>query len=241
MQYKVMKLIGVGMAAGCLSVSAMAAKPIDGTDSDGDPSYKGNGAPSGSHYTLNILGMEKSKGKTEAETLNSNGRRIFVDLGGSTRILLTMGEFDVIDYDGTDGMATFQLPNPDPNCTGTTEYSVFVRGLGGGGSADIETCIEDKTTGDTYCSSTDSESNVVKVSGPKGSGAAKFENVSRQLLYVTIEGKRYPLFADSNYYYFWDYDNKGLRLAQMRFYEIPTAVSDVVPEPDCHTIEIPED
>jgi hypothetical protein len=229
MKYKAMKLIGVGLAAGSLSVAAMA----------------GNGAPSGAHYNLNILGMSKAKGKSSGDEYDQvtqgNGRRIFVNLDGNTKILLTEGDdFDVIDYDGTDGMATFQLPNPDPDCNGVTDYSVYVRGLGGGGSATIESCVEDKATKETYCSATDGTETLVSVKGPKGNGAAQFDNVSRQLLYVNIEGKRYPLFADNSYYYYWDYDNKGLRLAQMRFYEeIETIVGGTDPA-DCDEIVLPD-
>ena len=32
------------------------------------------------------------------------------------------------------------------------------------------------------------------------------------------------LFDDSTMGYFWDYDNQGLRLAQLRFYEVATEV-----------------
>jgi hypothetical protein len=31
-----------------------------------------------------------------------------------------------------------------------------------------------------------------------------------------------PLFADELASYFWDYDNRGLRLAQFRFYDVET-------------------
>jgi hypothetical protein len=229
---KSIKLIGAALTTGIVSISVSAAKP---GSTSGDPVYNGNGSPSGSHYTLNILGMDNPKGKTEDETSNSNGRRIFVPLNGKTKILLTEGPYDVIDYDGTDGTAIFQLPNPDPDCDGTTDYSVYARGLGGGGSADITTCADPKTPGndgDDYCSI----GNTVTLSGPKGNGAASFTNVSRQLLYVTGDFgdgvKRYPLFGDPLYDYYWDYDNNGLRLAQLRFYELETVV-DTDENTDC--------
>ena len=51
----------------------------------------------------------------------------------------------------------------------------------------------------------------------------KFVNVSQSLLNVcNLDGKKEPLFADSNKDEFWQYDNFGLRLAQLRFYPIPT-------------------
>lgn len=35
---------------------------------------------------------------------------------------------------------------------------------------------------------------------------------------------RYPLVSDALSSYFWSYDNQGLRLAQLRFYEVSTTV-----------------
>jgi hypothetical protein len=52
--------------------------------------------------------------------------------------------------------------------------------------------------------------------------AGKFSNVSKTLLTVCVEGQNEALF-DGNKDYFWNYDNNGLRLAQLRFYDgIPT-------------------
>jgi hypothetical protein len=219
------KLIGAALASGLVSVSVMAAKP--GTTDDDGIDYNGNGSPSGSHYTLNILGMDNPKGKTEEETIKSNGRRIFVNISGNTKIMLSAGDFGVIDYDGTDGTAAFRLPNPDPDCDGTTEYSVYGRALGGGGSATMTTCADDG--GETYCSTAGYVATFDRTSG----GKSKFTNVSRELLYVTgdftdddtVNIKRYPLFGDTTALYYWDYDNDGLRLAQLRFYEIETDVT----------------
>lgn len=38
--------------------------------------------------------------------------------------------------------------------------------------------------------------------------------------------ERVPLFDQSLSGYFWDYDNQGLKLAQLRFYECTTTVPD---------------
>src|SRR5438046_8040604 len=83
----------------------------------------GNGAPSGPHYNLNIIGVPKNK---TADMTGDNGHRIFVSLDGNTKIFLAPGDFQVIDANGTDADgATFQLPNPDPLNTGITNYSVW--------------------------------------------------------------------------------------------------------------------
>lgn len=183
---------------------------------------KGNGAPSGSHYNLNVIGVPKSK---SADMTGNSGHRIFVALSGKTKIMLAEGPFKVLDANGTDGTASFQLPNPDPENDGVTEYSVFTRALGKpGGSSTMTTCATDPTTGDEYCS-------IYSTVSTRTKGKSSFRNVSRELLYayVDLDGdgsvERYPLFDGSLEDYYWDYDNNGLKLLQMRFYPIPTDVN----------------
>src|SRR5262245_7437905 len=67
----------------------------------------GNGAPSGPHFNLNIIGVPKGK---SADLTSSDGRRIFMPLAGRSRINLVEGaDFAVLDANGTDGSAAFQL------------------------------------------------------------------------------------------------------------------------------------
>jgi hypothetical protein len=71
----------------------------------------GNGAPSGYHYNLNIICVPK--GKT-ADMTGTQGRTIFVPCEGPTKINLIEGtDFEVLDRNGTDGSASFQLPPTD--------------------------------------------------------------------------------------------------------------------------------
>jgi hypothetical protein len=189
--------------------------------SGGGSTTTGNGAPSGSHYQVNIIGVSNPKGVD----LTNNGRRIFVPLSGSAKILLSEGDFQVLDANGTDGSASFQLPSPDPDNDGVTEYSVYARALGTpGGSSKTTTCATDPTTGELYCSV---ESMVLV----RSTGKSSFTNVSKQLLYVyaDIDGDgdldRVPLFGDQLQDYYWQYDNNGLRVAQLRFYQVPTNVN----------------
>ena len=211
--------------AGCVSqVSSDSNAPENNSaelKGGGGTTTTGNGGPSGSHYNLNIIGVPQ--GKTANIT---SGNRIFVPLSGSCKIMLNEGDFAVLDGNCTDGSASFELPNPDPTNTGTTTYSVFARALGKpGGSSTQTTCATDPTTGDVYCSIYSS----VQV---RGTGQSKFTNVSRQLLYVyadvngdgTVE--RYPLFDSALQDYYWQYDNNGLKLLQLRFYP---GVSTTVP------------
>lgn len=189
----------------------------------------GNGAPNGAHYNLNIIGVSNPK---TAPMTDSNGHTIFVSLNGKTKINLAEGPFQVLDANGTDGNgATFQLPNPDPDNDGTTTYSVYARALGKpGGHANITPCatqlVIDPITGletaEEVCSVT-----TLTVTRTKG-GVGKFENVSKDLLYVYVDldgdgtAERYNLFNDALQDYLWSYDNYGLKHLQLRFYEVPT-------------------
>jgi hypothetical protein len=194
----------------------------------------GNGAPSGAHYNLNIIGVPQ--GKT-ADMTGNNGHRIFVPLQGKTTIWLTEGEFKVLDANGTDSNgATFQLPAADADCDGYSDYSVFVRGLGApGGKATIQTCFVDKATGELLCQA-GGEVTVVE----RTQGKQLFRNETKKLLTVVYDADgdldldRTPLFGDNNYGYAWDYTNEGLRLAQMRFYdEFSTLLDDGQYEYNC--------
>jgi hypothetical protein len=216
-------LLPLGLA---LATSAACAPPWMNETGPAEPTSQsatattGSGAPSGAHYNLNIIGVPQ--GKT-ADLTDTSGHRIFVPLSGSTKILLSEGDFAVLDGNATDGSGAFQLPNPDPDNDGTTTYSVFARALGKpGGSSSTTTCATD-ATGEVWCS-------IYSMVAVRDSGKSRFENVSRELLYVYADldgdGKveRYNLFNDALQDYYWQYDNNGLKLLQLRFYEVPTTV-----------------
>ena len=191
----------------------------------------GNGAQSGSHYNLNIIGHDNCPGD---DLKGTNRHVIDVLLNGRNQINLVEGDFAVLDGNACDGDgATFRLPaNPftcpvdDPECLNTDptfqEYLVFVRALGApGGSAKITTCATDQITQEVVCST----ENVMLVRSTRKS---RFTNVTKQLTTLClnidlVEGCdiRVPLFGDGFEGFFWGYDNTGLRLAQLRFYPLP--------------------
>jgi len=214
-----------------LAAMALVVAPVSAVEETG------NGAPSGAHYTLNIIGVPKNK---TADMTGNNGRRIFVPETGKAKILLTEGDFQVLDANGTDANgAAFQLPNPDEDGDGTTSYSVYVRALGKpGGSAKMQTCYTDATG--TWCA-VDFGGGVSQITITRSKGQPKFTNVSKDLLYVDVcvawvdangdgvftadectDVDQLPLFGFDAEEIFWDYDNSGLKLAQLRFYEVPT-------------------
>lgn len=186
----------------------------------------GNGAPSGAHYQLNIIGVPKDK---TADMTDNNGRRIFVKLEGRSKIYLTEGDFAVLDANATDyNGGKFQLPAPDEDCDGETDYSVFARALGTpGGSADVTNCAT--YDGEVICETETPE--ILHVE--RKTGQSKFTNVTKELLYIyvditdddTYNPQRYPIFDDRLQDYYWQFDNNGLKVLQLRFYPISTTVS----------------
>lgn len=181
-----------------------------------------NSAPNGAHYNLNVIGVPK--GKT-SDLSGSMGRRIFVPLIGNCKINLSIGDFQVLDANCTDnGQSSFQLPNPDPDNDGMTAYSVWARALGKpGGSSETTTCAYD-VDGALWCS-------VYSNVEVRNKGKSSFTDVSRQLLYIYADIdsdgslEKYNLFNDTLQDYYWNYDNNGLKLMQLRFYEIPSIVN----------------
>ena len=190
----------------------------------------GNGAMSGPHYTLNLIGVKKTD---QHPTDANNGHRIFVNLQGNSKIYLTEGStFNVIDADATDGRGEFQLPAPDNMYNVSTgeylapgNYMVFARAVGKpGGSGMLSTCTEyfNETSQltETLCSMDN-----VTLSRTK-SGAPKFTDVTRQLTTVNIDTngdgtlERSDIFSNELLSYLWSYDNNGLKNVQLRFYQV---------------------
>jgi len=185
----------------------------------------GNGAPSGSHYSLNIVGVPRAK---NANPDWASGHVIFVSLGSkdvgvSTKVVLgesAEGAFDVLDKNGTDGEASFSLPAPGG-------YTVWARALGKpGGQAKITTCATDIVITDPaeICST----QNEVFV---RDKGKSSFRNVTDALTTIVLDpvanadavtacgGTTVSLFNPCLQGFFWQYDNNGLKLLQVRFYQ----------------------
>ena len=104
-------------------------------------------------------------------------------------------------------------------------YSVYAAARGKPlGSATAQTCFTDTTTNTPYCS-------VYVMSLSRKFGQNTFDNVTKDPLYAyaCINGstKRVPLFSDQTSDWYWQYDNNGLRNAQLRFYPgVQTTVPD---------------
>lgn len=179
----------------------------------------GNGAPSGAHYNLNIIGVSKEKSGVD---MTSDGHRIFVPLQGKSNIWLQAGDsFKVLDADGTDGSARLQMMDPYPGNTTTATYQIYVRALGKpGGSMKMTSGFVDADGSVWY--------SLENVTMTRTKGKAVFSDKTLQLTTVyadiTDDGidnpQRYNLFDNSTYNYFWNYDNNGLKLLQLRMYAV---------------------
>jgi hypothetical protein len=228
------------LVAAALAACEVAVGPSSIVPSSIVPAFAfGNGAPRGAHYNLNIIGVPRNK---PADMTGNSGHRIFVPLSGTTRILLcesgaggeclSVEGFQVLDANGTDGTAKFALPDPDPDADGTSVYSVYVRALGTpGGHATNTTCGMGAGLDGVFGTADDEQiCSVIQLTLGRTKGKSTFENVSRELLYVyaDVNGDgtldRVPLFSDALVGYFWEYDNQGLKLAQLRFYPCSTTV-----------------
>jgi hypothetical protein len=220
-----------GIALLVAALAACGGAQTTGPTADASLST-GNGAPNGAHYNLNIIGVSADK---NPNMNGASGNVIFVGLGTgkttvTTNILLNQsfdGTFQVLDKNGTDGTASFELPAPGG-------YTVWARALGKpGDSANVTTCASEvvTTTGavtDTVCST----QNQVFV---RGTGKSSFKNVTQALTTIVIDAIAESaafaacggttqksisvnLFDPCLLGYFWQYDNNGLRLLQIRFY-----------------------
>ncbi len=204
-----------------------------------------NGAPSGEHYNLNLLGKTNCAGDDltgsnrhtiqvllnfsdpDADNIVGDDPGNIVTLDKRNKIFLSGGtDFQVVDGNACDADgAKFTLPS-----NVATAWEVYLRELGKpGGTGDIRTCgidegpdgIANTSDDEVVCSS----ENVVLA---RYTGKSQFRNVTKELttmvIQVDVDGDgdldeiSIPLFDPLLYQYFWDYDNNGLRLVQIRFY-----------------------
>jgi hypothetical protein len=221
-----------------LAVGLLAAPALAGT---------GNGALSGAHYNLNLLGKNNCPGDdmvggnrhtifvklnfadADANNILGDNPGNYVTLDRTNKIFLSGGDtFQVTDGNACNkGGAAFTLP-----WSVATEWQIYVRELGKpGGTGDIVTCgvsdngtPNDPSDDEVVCSS-------YNVPLQRKSGKSVFRNVTTELTTITYQvpiivggvvtgyaEDTANLFDPAFYQYFWDYDNNGLRLVQLRFY-----------------------
>jgi hypothetical protein len=200
--------IAVLLVFGMMAVSAFAIKDANDVKL------------TGKHYNLQILGKDKDMDVGDT----TNRHTMFVPLSGHCKILMTQAEddqFKVIDPDGTDGTAVFELA--------AGHYNVYARALGTpGGKVKIvaNALFEDAEQGELLWLGT--------VELERKTGKPDVVNINK-LFYITVtlctsvdqygncdawvDYKNYWVFdIEELIEYYWDYNNEGLKLLQVRFY-----------------------
>lgn len=202
------KLAIVAIGALVLSCLLMGSTALAGN---------GNDMPSGQHYNLNIIAKDK-----HADVGDSSGHTMFVKDDGRTKIIMTQdddGEFYVVDRNGLDGRAEFNIA--------PGYYDVYARALGKpGGKVNITAngTFNDSVTGEKLIKL----GNVALI---RDKGKPQSVNIN-ELFYVDVcvnTTGGYKCYEDVWVFdieelleYYWDYDNDGLKLLQVRFYENTT-------------------
>jgi len=220
----VVVLLTLGLGTGAV----MAAKPGTVDPWTTDTTYNGNGLPSGAHYNLNIIGAPKDK-NPDAEGWDDTSRHtIMVELGSKTNIYMQQGDgFAVIDGNGTDNDgARFQLDEG--------RYEVFLCALGKPNKSVTitpEVIFDGQTAEEVFLLGTITVDHnkkpkwervtglfLVTVSIDTGAGIVDYHNAWVFDIPELID-------------YWWEYDNSGCKLCQVRFYKVDSIPEEGIPTP----------
>jgi hypothetical protein len=210
---KKLTIVAVGALIVCgLLVSTIALAGVENNDKNG---WQVNGA----HYNLNILAKD-----THADVGDSDGHTMFVKDNGKTQIYMTQGdEFKVLDRNGLKGSAEFQI------APGYYNVYAIARGKPNG---KVNISAFGNFTDETL------QQKLIMlgfVNLSRDKKKPQSENIN-ELFYVgpielctevndtgacveTVVYNDYWVF-DIPYLddYFWDYNNTGVKLLQVRFY-----------------------
>jgi hypothetical protein len=198
----------------------------------------------GKHYNLNIIGVPHKK---TADMTGSNRHTIFVPLGRNDdvrncRILVVRNienpdQFQVLDGNATDGEALIAVPFED---YGTLSYNVYATALGKpGGQANVGATVtfEEGTYGSLLMGSFDLKrskgkpkpvdiSDIFRADGWIDADESGDFDAATDISFSNVWVFNVPTLLS----YFWDYDNQGLKLMQVRFYPTTSGSWTNVPE-----------
>lgn len=212
-----MKKALIGLAAAIILTALITSVFAGVKTNNGNGGWQVNGP----HYNLQILGKDK-----HGEVGDSDGHTMFVKLNGKTKIVMTQaedGEFKVVDRNGLDGRAEFNIA--------PGHYNIYARALGKpGGKADITAWgeFEDEETGTKLL-----QLGYVQIT--RNNKKPQSVNIN-ELFYVDVmlctavnaSGDCIEWVVYTDYWvfdieelleYYWDYNNQGLKLLQVRLYE----------------------
>ena len=179
----------------------------------------------GAHYNLNIIGVKDSDQIKEVG--NSMGHTMFVKLSGRTKIIMTQdagGVFQVVDRNGLDGETEFNIA--------PGYYNVYARALGKPNNhVDItaEGLFDDAQDGEkviwlgavklTRESGKPQSVNINKLFYVDVILCTAYDEINQVCTKTTTFTDTWVFDIDELISYWWDYDNDGLKLLQVRFYE----------------------
>ena len=221
-------IVAIGALVVCGLLLSSAVLAFGGNNKDG---FKVNGK----HYNLNIIGVDKG----DKPVGDSSGHTMFVKLNGKTKIIMTQdtdGEFKVVDRNGLQGPAEFNIA--------PGHYNVYARALGKpGGKVNI-------TANGTFIDAEVGEKLILLgyVNINRTTGKPKSVNIN-ELFYVNVtlctqynetsgSCEEWVVFEDYWVFdidellieYYWDYNNEGLKLLQVRFYECTIDPTGTAPD-----------
>ena len=202
---------------------------IIGVAKDKNPSMTG----SNRHTIFVGLGSKAAQGNVITDIWLQNGYDFKVCDGNGFDAAYDCSGSPIDQHGRLYGAATFQLPcNTNPDLVYTEgygcpvsgvekrSYSVWARALGKPGfKADMMTCAYDDA-GELYCAT----DNILTLSRDKGRPTWTDATSELTTLVADVDddgnNETVALFANGFEEFFWQYDNQGLRHAQIRFYPL---------------------
>ncbi len=178
----------------------------------------------GPHYNLNIIGVSKDKAADVPAWSNENRHTMFVPLEKKTNLYMTEGtDFAVLDANGCDGTARFQLA--------PGYYEVYARAVGTPhGKVNITPYAEFDTDGDGIAnvSTTDFYLGSISLEHTKKPVWQRVTGLFLADVWLWNEdGTLYDSYTNTWIFdipellaYWWDYDNNGCKVLQVRFYPV---------------------
>ena len=209
------KLIIVAVGALVVCGLLLSSGALAGVEKNEKNGFQVNGP----HYNLNIIGVDKGD-KTVGD---SSGHTMFVKLTGRTKIIMTQNEsgvFDVVDRNGLDGTAEFNIA--------PGHYNVYARALGKPGGKVNITAWGEFQEHDTTKLLLLGYVNINRTTKkPKSVNINELFYVDVTLSILDEEGNIVEVvYTDFWVFdipelleYYWGYNNEGLKLLQVRFYE----------------------
>ena len=209
--------------------SALAnPKDADGNKIEGQLAYK-----------INVIGVPENHDSYGAE--KGSGRRIFIPLvtdkngknicditgdipdvpyevdpvtiKGGVKILVTDGNFDVIDGSAMDGEAAFSMP--------ANNYDVYIAAKGTPKKSDRNACLDlEAYVTDIRDTEGTNLYFIGSVDVDRSKGKPRYININK-LFYVDGNPKAQSYLSSPFEDYFWQLYNDGLRNMEIRFYIAP--------------------